>query len=109
LEAIEGDVMGKDRLDPHSATDVADTLSSWAVGAGVITIALFPLALPILALTAVALLPLLVPIIAIGVVVGLVALPVRLVRAVAQRRTAQRRTAQRRPSVSLREKSGLAR
>jgi hypothetical protein len=96
--------MGNDRLDPHTAADVTDTLSTWAVGAGVITIALAPLALPILALTAVALLPLVVPIVAIGVLIALVALPVRLVRAVARRRVAARR-----PGVSLRETSGLAR
>jgi membrane protein implicated in regulation of membrane protease activity len=104
LEAIEGDVMGKDRLDPHTAADVADTLSSLAVGAGIVTIALAPLSIPILALTAVALLPLLVPVLAVGVLIALVVLPVRLVRAFARRRLAQRR-----PGVSLRETSGLAR
>ncbi len=74
--------------DAPSATDVADTLSEWAVGGGVITIALFPLALPILALTAVALLPLLVPVLALGLVAALVALPVRVVRRIRRRRTA---------------------
>ncbi|MGH2590169.1 MAG: hypothetical protein ACRDGW_05165, partial [Actinomycetota bacterium] len=68
--------------DPHSAADVADTLSAWGVGAGMITMALFPLAIPILALTAVALLPPLVPVVAQGLVVALVALPVLAARAV---------------------------
>jgi hypothetical protein len=111
LEAIEGDVMDagttvsqSHAVDEPSAAEVADTLSTWAVGAGVITIALAPLALPILALTAVALLPLLVPVLAVGAVVALVALPVRLVRAIARRRSARRR-----PGVSLRETPGLAR
>jgi hypothetical protein len=95
--------------DPHSAAEVADTLSAWAVGAGVITIALAPLALPILALTAVAVLPLLVPVLAVAVVVALVALPVIAVRA-GVRALARRRTARRRPGVTPpRETSGLAR
>jgi hypothetical protein len=41
----------------HSAAEIADELSAWAVGGGIITAAVFPLALPILALTAVAMLP----------------------------------------------------
>jgi hypothetical protein len=71
--------------DAHSAADVADTLSGWAVGGGMITIALFPLALPIIALTAVALLPLLVPVLAIGLVAAVVALPILAARAVGRR------------------------
>jgi hypothetical protein len=71
--------------DAHSAADVADTLSEWAVGGGMITIALFPLALPIIALTAVALLPLVVPGLAIGLVAAVVALPIIAARAVGRR------------------------
>ena len=51
-----------------------------AVGGGIITMALFPLALPLLALTAIAALPLLVPVLAAGLLIGVVALPVLLVR-----------------------------
>jgi hypothetical protein len=60
--------------------EVADEISKWTVGGGIVTMALFPLALPILILTAVAVLPLLVPLLAVGVVAGLVALPILLLR-----------------------------
>jgi len=80
------------RSDAHSAAEVADTLGAWGVGAGMITLALFPLAIPIVALTAVALLPLLVPVVALGLVVGVVALPIMVVRAVARRVKARSRT-----------------
>jgi Flp pilus assembly protein TadB len=79
--------MGTDRAKAPSRTDVADTLSEWAVGGGIVTIALFPLALPILALTAVALLPLLVPVIGVGLVAAVVGLPVWVVRRIRRRRT----------------------
>jgi hypothetical protein len=42
--------------------------------------ALFPRALPLLALTAIAALPLLVPVMTAGLLIGVVALPVLLVR-----------------------------
>ena len=54
--------------------------SNWAVGLGIVTMALFPLALPILILTIVALLPLLVPLLAIALVGAVIAGPVLLVR-----------------------------
>jgi membrane protein implicated in regulation of membrane protease activity len=79
------------RSDSQSAVDVADTLGAWGVGAGMITMALFPLAIPFLVLTVVALLPLLAPVVVIGVVAGVVALPVMAVRAVARRVRARRR------------------
>jgi hypothetical protein len=60
--------------------EVADEVSKWTVGAGIIAVALFPLAIPIVVLTAVALLPLLVPLAAIGVLAGVVALPAMVVR-----------------------------
>jgi hypothetical protein len=53
-----------------SATEVADELSGWAVGGGVVTMALFPLALPFLVLTGVALIPLLVLPLAAGAVIA---------------------------------------
>ncbi|MGH2990243.1 MAG: hypothetical protein ACRDMA_10340 [Solirubrobacterales bacterium] len=90
--------------DPHTAADVADTLSVWGVGAGMITMALFPLAIPILVLTAVALLPLLVPVVALGLVVALVALPVLAARAVGRwaRRARGRASAAERPQTLAR-------
>jgi hypothetical protein len=66
--------------------EVADEISKWTVGAGIITLALFPLALPILALTAIAALPLLVPVLAMGLLAGVVYLPIRLVRRLRSRR-----------------------
>jgi hypothetical protein len=66
--------------------EVADEISKWTVGGGIITMALFPLALPILALTAIAALPLLVPVLAMGLVAGVVYLPIRLVRGLRRRR-----------------------
>jgi hypothetical protein len=66
--------------------EVVDEVSKWTVGAGVITVALFPLALPILALTAVALLPLLLPLIPIALIAALVYLPIKLIRSLRRRR-----------------------
>jgi membrane protein implicated in regulation of membrane protease activity len=66
--------------------EVTDELSKWTVGAGIITVALFPLAIPIVVLTVVALLPLLVPLAAIGLLAGVVAAPVMLVRRLRSRR-----------------------
>ena len=68
--------------------EVADEVSKWTVGAGIIAVALFPLAIPIVVLTAVALLPLLVPLAAIGMLAGVVAAPVLLVRRHRGRRSA---------------------
>jgi hypothetical protein len=111
LEAIEEDLMDAHTTVPQSrsmdgptAADVADTLSAWAVGAGVITLALFPLAVPILALTAVALLPLVVPVVAVGVAVALVALLVRAVRAAVRwaRRAPRRTSVERAPTPARR-------
>jgi hypothetical protein len=63
-----------------SRAEVVDEVSKWGVGGGILLIALFPLALPILILTLVALLPLAVPLIAIGLLAGVLALPVMLIR-----------------------------
>ena len=71
--------------------EVADEISKWTVGGGIITMALFPLALPIIALTALAALPLVVPALAAGVLIGLIAAPImlgrRAVRALRRRRS----------------------
>ena len=66
---------------PPPASEVAHDVSVLAVGGGIIVTALFPLAIPILALTAVAVLPLLLPVVAAGLAVALFALPVLAVRA----------------------------
>jgi hypothetical protein len=66
--------------------EVVDEVSKWTVGAGILVVALAPLAIPILVLTGVALLPLLVPLIPIGLIAGLIYLPIRLVRSIRNRR-----------------------
>jgi len=43
----------------HSSTEVIDTVSEFLVGGGILTMALFPLAIPIVVLLIVAALPLL--------------------------------------------------
>jgi hypothetical protein len=80
-----------------SAADVAGELSAWAVGGGIVTAALFPLAIPILALTAVAALPLAL---AGGLAAALLALPVLVARGLVRRASAgwrSRSAAARRP------------
>jgi hypothetical protein len=64
----------------RSRAEIADEISKWTVGGGIILVALFPLTLPILILTAAAVLPLLVPLLAAGLVVGVIALPILLLR-----------------------------
>ena len=64
----------------RSRAEVVDEVSKWGVGGGIIMMALFPLALPILILTLVALLPLVVPLIALGLAAGVVAIPIVLIR-----------------------------
>jgi hypothetical protein len=59
-----------------------DEIWKWTVGAGILVVALAPLALPILILTIAATLPLLVPLLAVGLLVGALALPVVLFRRV---------------------------
>jgi hypothetical protein len=60
--------------------------SKWGVGAGILVVAVAPLAIPILVLTGVALLPLLLPVIPIALIAGIVYLPVKIVRGVRRRR-----------------------
>jgi hypothetical protein len=67
-----------------STTELVGELSNWNVGAGILTTALFPLALPIFILTVIALIPVLVPVLAVGLLIGIVALPILLVRGLAK-------------------------
>lgn len=80
----------------HRSIEVVNGTSVGLVGIGIVTIALFPLALPILILTAVSLIPFLVPVVALAVVAAAIALPVMLVRGLWRR--ANRAT---RPSTPL--------
>jgi hypothetical protein len=65
---------------PTTPADLADEASAWAVGGGILTVALVPLALPLILLTAAAALPFLLIQLALGLLVVAVALPVPLVR-----------------------------
>jgi membrane protein implicated in regulation of membrane protease activity len=67
-------------MKARSRAQSLDEVWKWTVGGGILTVALAPLALPILVLTIVALLPLAVPLLAVALVAGIVALPVLLVR-----------------------------
>jgi hypothetical protein len=64
----------------QSRAEIVDEVSKWSVGGGVVFVALAPLALPILLLTAVAVAPLLVIAVVPGVAVAALALPILLVR-----------------------------
>jgi hypothetical protein len=72
--------------------EVIEEYSKWGVGAGILVVALAPLAIPILVLTAAFLLPLLLPVIPLALIAGLVYLPIRIVRGV-RGRLARRRAA----------------
>jgi membrane protein implicated in regulation of membrane protease activity len=63
-----------------SYRELADELSTWLAGGGILTTALFPLALPLIALTVAAALPLVVVALAVGLVVAVVAAPILLLR-----------------------------
>jgi uncharacterized membrane protein YhaH (DUF805 family) len=69
-----------------SRAEVVEEVSKWGVGAGILTVALAPLSIPILVLTAVALLPLLVPVVALGLVAAIVAAPMLVARRLRGRR-----------------------
>jgi hypothetical protein len=71
-------------MNGTSRGEIVDEASSWLVGGGIVTMALFPLALPGIALAVIAAIPLLalaLPFLLIG---GLTAALVRLVRGVSR-------------------------
>ena len=78
-------------LKARERAEAIQEFSKWSVGAGILVVALAPLAIPILVLTGVALLPLLVPLIPLALIAGLIYLPVRLVRGIRRRRRPLRR------------------
>ena len=82
--------MNTDRKSPGRA-EVIDEVSKWTVGAGIVVVALAPLAIPILVLTGVALLPLLLPVIPLALIAGIVYLPVKIVRGLRRRSRLRRR------------------
>ena len=73
--------MDEARVDGAPSTgDVASELSAWLVGGGIITMALFPLALPFILLTAAAAIPFLLVPLAVGLVIAGLAAPILLLR-----------------------------
>ena len=70
----------------RSRAEVVDEVSKWTVGLGILGVALAPLAIPIVVLTAVAVIPLLIPVAAVAIL----AVPVLLIRGLV-RRVRQRR------------------
>jgi hypothetical protein len=90
VRATKGAVMEIDQKARERA-EVVDEFSKWAVGTGILVVALAPLSIPILVLTGVALLPLLLPLIPLALIAGLVYLPIRLVRSLRGRRRPLRR------------------
>jgi uncharacterized membrane protein len=71
---------------------VVEGTSAALVGIGVLVLALFPLAIPLLALTAVALIPLLVPVLALALVGAVLAAPALLVKRLSRHRRDALRT-----------------
>ena len=62
------------RSTTHSYPELVNEASTWLVGGGILTVALFPLAVPLIALTAVAAIPLLLVPLAVGLVAAVVAI-----------------------------------
>jgi membrane protein implicated in regulation of membrane protease activity len=72
-------------MNGNTSTEVIDEVSKWSVGLGILTLALAPLAIPFLVLTAVALIPLVLPVVAIAVVAAVFTVPVLLLRGLGRR------------------------
>jgi len=80
------------RTSPTSA-ELVDEASNWAVGGGVITLALFPLAIPGLIILLIGAIPLLLLAVPVGLLVALVVLPMLVVRGLVRRLRRALRTA----------------
>jgi hypothetical protein len=94
-----------------SSPELVSEVSGWLVGGGILTVALFPLAVPLIALTVVCALPLLLVPLAVGLVAAIVAAPILLVRNLGKRAfraLAPRATPQpgRQRRTALRKRSG---
>ena len=71
--------------DEKRSIGVVEGTAAALVGVGVLVLALFPLSIPFIALTAVALIPLLVPVLAVALVGAIVAAPLLVVRRLRRR------------------------
>jgi hypothetical protein len=72
-------------MSNSSWSEIMDEASNWIVGGGIVTMALFPLALPVLALTVAAAIPLVLLGLAAALAGAVVLTPILLVRALARR------------------------
>jgi hypothetical protein len=72
-------------MNDTSPAEIFDEASNWIVGGGIVTMALFPLALPGVILTVAAAIPLAAVVLAVALVAGAVIVPVLLVRALTRR------------------------
>lgn len=61
-------------------TELTEEVTVWAVGGGIVTVALFPVALPVLLLTVAFVVPFLLAGVVIAFVFALAAAPIRLLR-----------------------------
>jgi hypothetical protein len=68
----------------HSPPEVLDEAATWLVGGGILTMALFPLSLPLLLLTAASLVPFLVVPLAGALIAAVAAVPILLARRLAR-------------------------
>jgi hypothetical protein len=68
------------RPTTHSDTGVLDEAAAWLVGGGILTVALFPFALPLLLLTLAGLLPFLVPPLLVALVIAILTVPILVAR-----------------------------
>src|SRR3954468_22913873 len=73
------------RPTAYPSVEVVEGISGTLVGGGIVTMALFPLALPALALIAIAAIPILLFALGAGLLVAGVAVPILLVRSLGRR------------------------
>jgi hypothetical protein len=88
------------------STTPLEAASDYLVGGGILTMALFPLAIPMVALLIVAALPLLVAGVVVGAVGAVLAAPVLLARGVWRRLDLSHRRERRRPPIERGEFAG---
>ena len=70
-------------MNSHTDTDTGDVITSLASGLaalGMVTMALFPLAIPCIALTVAAIVPLALPVVVLGLLAAVIAAPLIALR-----------------------------
>jgi hypothetical protein len=93
MRATKGAVMYRD-AKARERSELIDEYSKWGVGAGILVVAVAPLAIPFLVLTLAFLLPLALPLIPLALIAGVVYLPVRIVQGIRRRRSGRGRPAE---------------